>query len=125
MASIIRQKVGNRTYLYESVSYRNAEGKPRNRRVPIGKIDPTSGQPIYKSDYLARMAASGAIMESAAASATTFTSEDIRQSSVLEYGSMYLLQSIAQQIGVLDALQSALPAVHHEIFTLACYLVLS
>lgn len=125
MASIVRQKVGNRTYLYESVSYRNAEGKPRNRRVPIGKIDPTSGQLIYKPDYLARMAASGAIRESAAASVTTFTSEDIRQSSVLEYGSMYLLQSIAQQIGVLDALQSALPAVHHEIFTLACYLVLS
>ena len=111
MASIIRQKVGNRTYLYESVSYRNADGKPRNRRVPIGKIDPASGQPVYKPDYLARMAASGAFAE-AAASATTFTSEDIRQSSVLEYGSMYLLQSIAQQIGVLDALQNALPAVH-------------
>ena len=61
MASIIRQKVGNRTYLYESVSYRNADGKPRNRRVPIGKIDPASGQLIYKPDYLARMAASGAM----------------------------------------------------------------
>ncbi len=109
MASIIRQKVGNRTYLYESVSYRYADGKPHNRRVPIGKIDPTSGQPVYKPEYVARMVAAGAIVEMAA---TTFTSEDIRQSSVLEYGSMYLLENIAQQIGILDALQSTLPAVH-------------
>lgn len=43
MSSIIRQKVGNYVYLYESVSYRNAEGKPRNKRVPIGKIDPATG----------------------------------------------------------------------------------
>ena len=40
MSSVIRQKVGDKIYLYESVSYRNADGKPRNTRVPIGKIDP-------------------------------------------------------------------------------------
>jgi len=124
MASIVRQKVGDKIYLYESVSYRNAEGKPRNKRVPIGKIDPSTGQPIYKPDYLARMAASGAIVESAA-SIQTFTAEDIKQSSVLEFGSMYLLQSIAQQIGVLNALQTALPNAYLEVFTLACYLVTS
>lgn len=124
MSSIIRQKVGDKTYLYESVSYRNAEGKPRNKRVPIGKIDPSTGQPVYKPEYLARMAASGAIAEMAA-SIQTFTSEDIRRSSVLEFGAMYLLQNIAQQIGLLSALQSALPKHHQEIFTLACYLVSS
>nr|WP_080752165.1 IS1634 family transposase [Bradyrhizobium japonicum] len=124
MSSIIRQKVGDKIYLYESVSYRNVEGKPRNKRVPIGKIDPSTGQPIYKPDYLARMAACGAFVEMAA-STQTFTADDIRRSSVLEFGAMYLLQSIAQQIGLLHALQSALPNVHLEIFTLACYLVSS
>jgi len=91
--------------------------------VPIGKIDPTSGQPIYKPEYAARMMAAGAITQEVAA--TAFTREDILQSSVLEYGAMYLLESIAQQVGILDALQRALPTVHQEIFTLACYLVLS
>ena len=33
MSSIVRQKVGNNIYLYESVSYRNEDGKPRNKRV--------------------------------------------------------------------------------------------
>jgi hypothetical protein len=124
MSSIIRQKVGDKIYLYESVSYRNTEGKPRNKRVPIGKIDPSTGQPVYKPDYLARMAASGAFME-LAASVQTFTLDDIRRSSVLEFGSMYLLQNIAQQVGLLNALQSALPKVYQEMFTLACYLVSS
>lgn len=124
MSSIIRQKVGDKIYLYESISYRNTEGKPRNKRVPIGKIDASTDQPIYKPDYLARMAASGAFVEMAATS-QTFTTDDIRRSSVLEFGTMYLLQSIAQQIRLLDALQGALPKVHQEIFTLACYLVSS
>lgn len=125
MSSIIRQKVGDKIYLYESISYRNAEGKPRNKRVPIGKIDPSTGEPVYKPDYLARMAASGAFVEMAATSAQTFTLDDIRRSSVLEFGAMHLLQSIAQQIGLLTALQSALPKMYQEIFTLACYLVSS
>ncbi|TWI63915.1 hypothetical protein LZ24_03233, partial [Desulfobotulus alkaliphilus] len=39
MACIVKQKVGNNTYLYESTSYRNSEGKPRNKRCLIGKIN--------------------------------------------------------------------------------------
>jgi hypothetical protein len=46
MSYILHQKVGNHVYLYEAVSYRNAEGKPRSRRVPIGKLD-EAGQPVY------------------------------------------------------------------------------
>lgn len=122
MASIIRQKVGDKIYLYESVSYRNAEGKPRNHRVPIGKIDPATGQPIYKPEYLARIGSAEAVAESTASS-PTFTVEAIQQSSVLEYGAMYLLQRIAEQIGLLAALQSALPTVWSAVLTLADYLV--
>ena len=60
-----------------------------------------------------------------AASAQTFIIDDIQRSLVLEFGAMYLLQSIAQQIGLLKALQSALPKVNQEMFTLARYLVTS
>ena len=122
MTCIVRQKVGDKIYLYESVSYRNADGKPRNRRVPIGKIDPATGQPIYKSEYVARMAAAGVPVEGATA-VPSFTAEDIRQSSVLEFGAMYLLEHIAQQIGLREVLECALPNVSSEIFLLACYLV--
>ena len=59
MSSIVRQKVGNKLYLYESTSFRNAEGKPRNNRVLIGKVDPVTGNPVYKPEYLQRMAANG------------------------------------------------------------------
>jgi len=59
MASIVRQKVGNHTYLYESISFRNREGKPRNRRVSIGKIDKKTGLPVYKQEYIDRMKAKG------------------------------------------------------------------
>jgi transposase len=124
MSSIIRQRVGNKIYLYESVSYRNAEGKPRNKRVPIGKIDPSTNQAIYKPDYLACMAASG-VHITGGSSSQAFTMDDIRRSSVLEFGAQYLLESVGQQIGLLDALQSALPKIYKEIFTLACYLVSS
>jgi hypothetical protein len=42
MASITRQKVGNYTYLYLSQSFRDAQGRPKNHKTPIGKIDPRS-----------------------------------------------------------------------------------
>ena len=43
MACISRQNVGKYTYLYESVSFRDQNGRPRNKKVSIGKIDPVTG----------------------------------------------------------------------------------
>ena len=54
MSSIINQKVGKHTYLYESVSYRNEKKEPRNKRKIIGKIDPATGKPIFKTEFLER-----------------------------------------------------------------------
>lgn len=124
MSSIVRQVVGNNVYLYESVSYRNENGKPRNKRTLIGKIDQVTSQPIYKAEYVARMAASGVHIEQGVPS-KAFTVKEIRQSSVLEFGAQYLFDNIAQNIGLLTALQSALPNAYQEIFMLACYLVAS
>ena len=124
MSSIVRQKVGDKIYLYESVSFRNAEGKPRNKRTPIGKIDPISGNPVYKSGYLERMLENGTPIKTQLPN-LIFTIEDVRLSSTKEYGAFYLFQHIAQQIGLLTSLQEATPTYWKELFMLACYLVSS
>jgi hypothetical protein len=39
MGSIVKNKVGKYTYIYESVSYRDENGKPQTKKTPIGKYD--------------------------------------------------------------------------------------
>lgn len=124
MSSIIRQKVGNQIYLYESVSYRNADGKPRNKRSPIGKIDSVTGEPIYKPEYLARMAKEGTPVEISSA-LLTFSATDIQKSSIRDYGAFHLFQSIAAITGLTTSLEKAISTYWQELFTLACYLVSS
>ena len=124
MSSIIRQKVGDKIYLYESVSFRNADGKPRNKRVPIGKIDPVTGNPVYKPEYLADMAKKGTPIEIPTAT-MMFSIDDIQHSFIKDYGAFYLFQSIAKSTGLLRVLEDALPNYWQEIFNLACYLISS
>jgi transposase len=122
MASIVRQKVGNKIYLYESVSFRNTEGKPRNKRKPIGKLDPVSGNPVYKPEYLEKMADNGMPVE-IQPSQPIFSKDDVRSSSLKEFGAFYLLKHIAQKTGLLASIQEAAPVYWQELFMLACYLV--
>lgn len=124
MSSIIRLKVGNYIYLYESVSFRNADGKPRNKRTPIGKIDPVTGNPVYKPEYLERMAENGTPIEMQPTH-PLFSMDDVRSSSIKEYGAFYLLHHISQQTGLLASLQEAAPSRWQELFMLACYLLSS
>ena len=51
MACITRQRVGKYVYVYESHSFRNEEGKPRNKKVKIGKVDPKTGQVVFTKEY--------------------------------------------------------------------------
>ena len=39
MSSIIQRKINNTTYIIEIESYRNKEGKPRNKQRCLGKLD--------------------------------------------------------------------------------------
>ena len=121
MSSIIKQKVGGKTYLYESVSYRNAEGKPRNRRKLIGKINSVTGQAVYKREYLDRMASSGHPI--AVTPPASFTAEDICRSCIRDYGAFYLFQKLAERAGLLGVLSKALPGCWEAVFNLASYLV--
>ena len=94
MAYIVEQKVGKHTYLYECVAYRNEDGQPRNRRTPVGKINPTTGKPVYKPEYLERMVAEGKPID-VPQPAEPFTASDIMRSSIKDYGAFYLYHKLA------------------------------
>jgi hypothetical protein len=121
MASIVQCKKGGYVYLYESVSYRD-QGKPRNKRKLIGKIDPVSGNPVFKAHYIERMAARGTPVVCAKPPAA-FTHGEIRSSLIKQYGAFYLYQNIAQQIGVLPLLQDIFPQTWRAVFDIACFLL--
>jgi transposase len=120
MSYIVRQKVGNHTYLYESVSFRNKEGKPRSKRVPIGKLD-AAGQPVYKTEYIERMAQAGAPL--AIPQNDSYARGDIACSQIKEFGSFFLFKELAARIGLLQILENVFPENWRDIFDLACFIV--
>ena len=122
MASIVRQKVGNHTYLYESISFRNDEGKPRNKRVSIGKIDKKTGAPVYKQEYIDRMKAKGVTVESAECS-PVYSVEDVRRSTILQTGMIHLLDGISESIGLTPVLRQTFPFIHEQIFAVASFIL--
>ena len=122
MASLVTQKVGNYTYLYESMSYRNSEGKPRNKRTTVGKIDPITGRHIYKPEYLERMVAEGRPVKTTQVAAS-FTVEDILRSTIRDYGAFYLFQELAERMRLMAVLQKVFPGCWEEIFNLSAYLI--
>jgi transposase len=124
MAYITEQRVGKHTYLYECISYRNADGQPRNKRVSIGKIDRNTGERHYKTEYVERMKLAGTPVKIPTAE-KIFSSDDIKKSSVLEYGAFHLLKGISEKIGLDSALKEALPHCWSEAFVLAAHLVVS
>ena len=122
MSSIVPQKVGKHTYLYESTSYRDSNGNPRNNRVSVGKIDTVTGLHVYKPEYIERMIAEGkpvATMQTA----TSFTVDDIRRSSIRDYGAFYLYRELSEGMGLLTVLQKTFPGCWEEVFNLAAFLV--
>ncbi len=127
MTCISRQNIGKYTYLYESVSFRDQNGRPRNKKVSIGKIDPVTGMPVFKKEYLERMAAAGTPIEQEAPSIPRESLEIARNILVSNkrYGSMCLFLKLANSINLLPLLQNAFSMQFREIFTLACFLVKS
>ncbi len=92
MACILRQNVGKYTYLYESMSFRDQNGRQRNKKISIGKIDPVTGMPVFKKEYLGRMVAAGTPIEQEATSIPRESLEIARNILVSNkrYGSMCL-----------------------------------
>jgi hypothetical protein len=122
MVSEVQCKVGNHTYIYQSTSYRNQKGQPRNKRTTIGKINPTTGQKIYKPQYINKMKNAGTPLPTSETQ-PQYSIKDIKQSTILEYGLTNLLQKIAKQTGLYQSLQTACPKHAHQIYALANHLV--
>ena len=124
MSCITKQHVGKYTYLYESTSFRNAEGKPRNRKTRIGKIDPQTGKAIYTEEYRKRMEAAGTpVQQDSTPSAADVAVARAVMDSSRRLGSFHLLRKVAEDIGMLPALRKAFPKRFAALFTLACFLV--
>jgi transposase len=121
MSCIVKAKVGNNTYLYESASYRGADKKPRCHRKIIGKIDPESGEAVYYGDYIQRMAEQGTPVP--ISDKSEFTVAQIRESAIKKVGGCYLLEKLAERSGLLETLQDVFPDKWRDIFNLACFFV--
>lgn len=128
MDCITRQHIGKYTYLYESLSFRDEQGRPRKKKIKIGKVDPKTGHEIYYEDFLDRMAQAGihfAVQEVERMPADRTPQELTLEIllSVRSYGSYYLLTNIAEKIGLLPVLSKTLPKTWQQLFNLACFMV--
>lgn len=117
MSSIVKRTIKGQIYLYESTSYRNENGQPRNKQNCIGKIDSQTGEPIYNETYRLRMLKKGVILQQ------KFSVEDVKHSTIKEFGAFYLYQCIAEEIGLLRILKQNLTDCWDMVFNLACYLI--
>jgi hypothetical protein len=138
-ANITHQRLGKYTYIDESVPFWNKEKKyPDNRKTRIGKVDPLTGESMYKPEYLEKLRSQGAntegmrVWDTAGEARSSFgggTAEGFGEEiasmldSVKDFGTMYFLTSIAKRIGLTGALSAAMPYSWERVFDIACYLV--
>ena len=123
MSSIVRCKSGNYTYLYESESYRDEEGNPQNRRKCVGRVDPVTGNDVFNPEYLERIW--GTNRQPTLNNTKIFSVNDIKSSSNKELGTHYLLDSIAEMVGLKDAIRMVIPNLWERILHLAYFMVAS
>lgn len=124
MASITKQRIGKYTYLYESTSYRDEKGRPRNKKVRIGKIDPDTEETIYLPEYLDRMSAAGTPIEVRKPD-LQIPVQHITEalSCTKELGNYHLMHQLALKTQLLPILENAFPETGRKIFNLACYML--
>lgn len=97
MSYTIEQKIGNHTYLYEVESYWDPEKKqPRQRRKYLGKKDPESGQLVRPRTRVAPRLCK-------------------------DYGQVYLLETIAERLGLTAILKRIFPKDYHTLLALAFF----
>jgi transposase len=94
---IVKQNIKGTIYIYEVTAYWDKEKKQaRQRRVCIGKEDPTTGELIPSKTY--------------------HTPKMCR-----DFGNYYFLKSISDQIGLTEILMQTFPDVWREILTCAFF----
>jgi len=120
VSAIITSKSGNYTYLYESESYRE-NGKVKNRRRIIGKIDPVTGNHIYKPEYLERKGLH--TNDESAKDTPIYSVADVKHSHVKEYGAFYLMSEVAKAVGLVDILRETMPCEYKEVLNIAFFMI--
>ena len=121
MSSIVTNKIGKYTYIYESESFRDEKGKPQTRKTPIGKIDLKTGQPVYRPEYLERI--QGTDSQPNISGKQSFSVDDIKQSQILEYGVFNLFSQISKQIGIEAVVKDVFPDLWESVLSLAFFIV--
>ena len=124
MASITKQTVGNNTYLYESHSFRDENGRPRNRKIKIGKIDRITGNAHYTQEYIDRMDKAGTPVKLPIINGLE---EHISKAldKLKTYGLFYFFQKLGEKIKLNKILKQIFPGYWEEIFMLCAYLISS
>jgi hypothetical protein len=123
MTSIVKYRTKNHTYLYESTSYRDENGNPRNKRKCIGRIEPTTGKEIYNLEYIDRIW--GTEKEPDFSAEKIFSADDLNRIILKDYGVRYLFRHISNTIGLSDTLKYVLPEAWEHVLTLAEFMVAS
>jgi transposase len=125
MSSITQQTVGNNTYLYESHSFRDGQGRPRNHKTRIGKIDRKTGRAVYTEEYADRMREAGTPVDIPSFDGIDGLEERISQAldSLKDYGLFYFLKKIAEKTKLLEALKETIPRYWEQLCMLSFYLV--
>ena len=125
MASITRQNIGKHTYLYESHSFRDELGRPRNKKIKIGKVDPNTGRALFTDEYIERMQAAGTPVAVPPFDGLDKIEDRIARAldSLRDYGVFYFLKSIVEQTGIQCALKQAVSSYWMEMSMLSFYLL--
>ena len=125
MASITKQTVGNNTYLYESHSFRDDRGRPRNTKVKIGKVDRKTGRAVYTQEYIDRMRKAGNPIIVPETDRIDGLEERISEAmdSLKSYGLFYFLKKLGEKIKLIKILQQTFPKYWEELCMLCFYLI--
>jgi len=138
MSSVTQQRIGKYTYLYESESFWDpVKKRPDNNKIRIGKIELLTGEPVYTQAYLDKLRSLGKPIDGmrlwdrkkevrgsidSAVSSDTGTVQSVLDS-IKDFGVVYFLRELSEQIGLLEILRDTMPNIWQELFCLACYLV--
>ena len=139
MSSITKKHIGRYIYIYESTSYWDPIRKYSDNDIKsIGMIDPDTGSEYYKQEYIDKLTREGKPTngmrvwddrrkgKTLHANLTDSDALALAQeilSTVKNFGLAYFLQSIAENIGLVDILRQTVPRCWQKVLVLACYLV--
>ena len=108
------------TYAYETTYYWDKEKQQsRSKRICIGKVDPATGG-IIPTRGRAKKGESKALKASPAKTGP----KPFTVSKRLYYGATYLLESLAEEIGLTNDLKACFPDIYKKLLSIAFFLIL-